>query len=179
MTKAIRVYLPVAQTALAVLLMYFNWRRMPRSAGASLESQISFGINLPAVLLSSNLAKIWSANYAPWFFFTYIVYFVLVAVLWYAVAIEASGTGGSTLMGWLVPRGVFRGIADLLLVLLGLALLYGGSTDLVFGHLRGPELPIPIGLLLWGVSIASFYASDLYRCTTTRRAGGPGSPGGP
>ena len=163
MTK-LRFYLPTVQTALAVLLMFLNWRRAPLFTGLSLDSQISYAINCPAALISLTVARVWTMSTAAWVVVIYPFYFALVALLWYAVAVEVRGTHGSLLMTKLVRQKGFRQTADAVLVGLGLLLMLLGFLNLVFSHRWQREIAMEIGASLWGLAIASYYARDFYIC---------------
>jgi hypothetical protein len=170
MPKTLRLYLPVTQAALAALLMFLNWREKPWTTGTTLASHISYAINAPVLLFTSPLVTFvsdrWPMNAALWFFFSYVIYCVLVAILWYGVAFEIGGTNGSSLWTLLIPRKALRGIADIALVGIGLLLLCIASLNLISRHNRDSLLMV-IGALIWGFAIALFYARDLYR--TARR----------
>ena len=164
MTKP-KFYLPLVQTALAALLMLLSWRKQPWSTGSTLECAISYGINAPVAFIGPLLAKIRlvAINRVPWFIASYLLYLTLVAILWYVVALEMSGTGGSTLMARLASRKAVRRTADLFLVAFGLAFVSIGSVGLGHWHeAQFKDLPIVIGVLTWGVVIAMFYGWDFW-----------------
>lgn len=144
--------------------MSLSWLKQPWRLGTTFESGISLGMNAPAYFVAYQLAIIVWANRVAWFAVSYLLYFVLVGVLWYAVAVEASGTSGSTIMSF-IRRKVLRRISDALLIAFGLFLALLGFMNLVFAHggETSPELiPMKVGYLLWGFAIAGFYARDFW-----------------
>jgi hypothetical protein len=163
--RKLRFYLPLAQTALAMFLMFLSWRKQPWTTGSTLECDISYGMNAPVAFISSFLAKIGfvAANRAAWFSVSYLLYFALVALLWYAASLEARGSGGSTIMATFIRRIVIRRIAGAVLVACGLfgASLGVGSVLSTHQSLY-KELPIMVGVFLWGLLIAWFYGRDFW-----------------
>jgi len=154
--------------------MFLSWRKQPWTTGTTLESQISYGLNAPVFFIGPVLARIRfvAVNRAPWFIANYLLYFVLVALLWYAVVLEASGAGGSTIMALLARRRVYRITADVLLVAFGLFLIFLGvmnSSQAFMGQAWHKDIPLVVGFLLWGLLITWFYAHDLYFGTRHQR----------
>lgn len=170
MAKTIKFYLPLGQAALVVLLMLLNSMRDAWGAWSAIERQVSYGINAPAAFISFFLAKLQLdisplVNEIQYLFFTYAFYFMLVVMLWYAVALEVSGgSNGSSLTS--LTR--FRETADLMLVALGLFLIFLGVMNFDLRSARRSEMPSSIGCLVWGVVVTSFYVRDLYICTKRR-----------
>ena len=170
MSKRIKFGLPAFQTAFAVLLMWLNWRTTPFRTGVSLESQISYGINMPAASLSLIVASHSTMSVAEWLVIIHLFYFALVALLWYAVAIEISGRHrGSLLMAKLTRRRGFRITADVVLVGVGLLLLQGAFMNLVFPHGGDQRIPMATGALLWGGALAWLYSRDFWFTVCAQR----------
>lgn len=163
--RKLRFYLPLVQTAMAVLLMFLNWRKHPWTTGSTLECNISYCMNAPIAFIGPLLARIRvvAVNNAAWFTVSYLLYLALVALLWYAVALEMSGSGGSTIMSLLARRQTVRRIADAVLVVIGLFFGFLMLGLAVYMHrISYKELPIPVGFLLWGFVIAWFYGRDFW-----------------
>jgi predicted membrane protein len=86
-----------------------------------------------------------------------VVYFGLVALLWYAVALEAAGKGRSIL----TPKTGMRAAADCLAIVFGASVLvFGVLYSSRFGS-RIDSFLVGITYLVWAVAIIVFYGHDL------------------
>jgi hypothetical protein len=93
-----------------------------------------------------------------------IVYFVLVAVLWYVVSVELGGRGQSVL----ASRTGMRSAADILAIILGAALgLVGFLVRRQFGYVSTYSTLVAVPYFIWGAAIAVFYGHDPWECLGT------------
>lgn len=122
----IRFALPLSQIAIAVGLTaadFLGHGISSRLAWIAPFRQLFIGLNAPAAEIEiylKRLAWIWSPSYYPAIFILdTFVYFLLVGLVWYAVAIEITGRGYSMLTSKLRPRRA----ADLLASAFGLILV--------------------------------------------------------
>lgn len=133
--------------------------------------QLGFALNGPATALRYILERFamqfcpatyegnpWTGCYPLAPIFETIVYFTLVWLLWYAVALEAGGRGQSIL----TPRTGRRVLADALLVLFGAAVAVFGTLSANPVHLPVRSTFVGVTYLLWALAIVIFYSHDLW-----------------
>ncbi len=147
--------------------MFLSWQKRPWSTGATLECDISYGINAPISFVGPVLARIpaVATSRAGWFIVSFGFYFVLVFLLWHAVALKVGEPGKSSLLTLLIRHKAIRRVIDALLVVFGLFLTFLSAMNFSHAFMNEAwhkEIPIVVGGLLWGLVIASFYAKNLY-----------------
>jgi uncharacterized membrane protein len=179
--RNIKLYLPATQVALAGLLLSLNlFRHSPlgKEPWEAPERLLCYGINAPASLLTSVLMKLGTvmmsarADYLLDLFVMYVLYLILVAALWYFVAIEISST--RTKGSGLTPLTRIRRLADLALIgggvlLASVALMYS-HIDAGFAHNTRNEMLFSFPCLLWGLGMAMFYGWDFYIALSAKTA---------
>jgi hypothetical protein len=142
------------------------------------DLQLGFALNAPATALRYCLERLamqfcpatyqgnpWTGCYPLAPIFETVVYFGLVWLLWYAVALEVAGRGQSTL----TPRTGRRGLADTLSVLFGA--FVGVFGVLSSNPMGSPVRSLLVGVtyLLWALAIIVFYGRDLWVHFRTRQ----------
>jgi hypothetical protein len=149
--------------------------RRPAEAWRSPQHQICFGVNAPAAVLSAFLRQ---GDYAispqpthfEYLLFSYGLYFILIAMLWYVVTVEITkiASKGNSLG----PLTYVRAGIDLTLLACACLLIFMGMMNLTLdvGSARWQENPSSVGCLLWGIAITLFSARDLYLRATWRES---------
>jgi hypothetical protein len=147
---------------LAIGLTMHNFRRpssLADPAWVKPDRQLCDALNAPAALIRFGLTQL--ANGLPnrdpnHMFIETTIYFVLVGLLWYAVAIEISGRGQSIL----ARRSGMRKSADILGIFFGVIL----GTVTAISDFGGSAAYIKLAAItwfIWAVVIVSFYGHDL------------------
>jgi hypothetical protein len=134
MRLRIRVWLPLLQLTIAVVLTTVNLLRhnsIENPSWVKPEKQICDGINAPATLVRFLLTKIGALEFPTFTRLTFVleimVYFVLVGLLWYVVALQVDRKTSSNESHALAPSTPIRAILDVLLILFALALMVFGA----------------------------------------------------
>lgn len=165
--------LPLVQVVLAVALMTSNFLRpfsMERPAWKLPDRQFCYGLNAPATLLAAVPARIadrWLREYYPLdLVVESVIYFLLIGLLWYGVAIEIGGNGRSVL----APITRMRTMSDTLAVIFGATLGVLGplGTRQVGGTVTYERL-VAAPYLIWAAIIIGFYGRDLLACRASSR----------
>jgi hypothetical protein len=96
--------------------------------------------------------------YALDFLFQTLIYFGLVWILWYCVALEVAGKGGSIL----TPRTGLRALTDMLAILFGEAI--GAFGALLSNRIGSSVNAFLVGMtyIIWAITIIAFYSRDLW-----------------
>jgi hypothetical protein len=129
-----------------------------------LDKTFCDALNAPAALLRLWIRLLWNhfffqgEYYAVEFFIDTVVFLGLVALLWYAVALEMEGNGRSVIL----PRDWMRIPADIAAVVLAPAVIVVLSR--IGPHIDSRPLTIVVtGLYFgWVIVIGVFYGRDLY-----------------
>jgi hypothetical protein len=161
-----RLVLPLVQVALAVALMTSNFLRpfsVENPAWTKPDRQFCLGLNAPATLLAEipvRFANRWFREYYPLdVVVDSVIYFLLIGILWYGVAIEIGGNGRSVL----APMTRMRRMSDTLAVIFGAMLGVLGllGTRQVGGTVAYVRL-VGMPYLIWAGTIMGFYGRDLW-----------------
>lgn len=166
-----RWYLPFVQVALATALLVSNLSR-PSAAyyqrWARPDAQLSYAINAPAGMLRAWLMGLAEQSGLPTHSIHWIemlvqtvLYILMVFLLWYFVSIELSKTPdrGSSLTR-LTP---IRGIADLLLIFIGIGIGYFAVlVQRQFGPVSVYSILVSVPYFVWSMGLVSFYCYDLW-----------------
>jgi hypothetical protein len=122
--------------------------------------QLCAGLNAPATLARGWLARITNGwRWGPFAFWT-TIYLLLIWLLWYLVGIEVGGKGQSIL----TPKTGMRRLADLLLIILGVAVALNGlSIRRESGFVAPYDTLEAVPYYVWGMIIVVFYAHDLWQ----------------
>lgn len=163
MTKSkLRFVLPVVQMVLAIGLTMHNFGRpssFENPAWTKPDRQLCDALNAPAALVRYGLTLV--ANGLPnrdpnHMLIETTIYFALVGLLWYAVAIEISGRGQSVL----TARSGMRKSADIFGIFFGVVL--GAVTAI--SDFGGSAMYIKLAVIAWfawAAVIVGFYGHDL------------------
>jgi hypothetical protein len=180
MRLSLRFTLPSVQTVIAIALTMTIFSRPESETYVYMDNfglQLGFALNAPATALRYCLERLamqfcpatyegnsWTGCYPLAPIFETVVYFGLVWLLWYVVALEAAGGGQSVL----TPRTGRRRLTDSLLVLFG-ALV--GVFGILSNRIGEPIRSTLVGVtyLLWAIAIIIFYSRDLWGHFRTRK----------
>lgn len=169
MRSRLRWLLPLIQVVFAVTLTMSNLSRrdsMSNPSWTAPDRQLCDGLNAPAAvlrfLLSKALDSVLSSHPVIQFVLEIILYFWLVALLWYVVSIEA--VGWKTVKSSSVTRKVkARTWVDLMIVFLGIGVVFAG--ELVrhqFGYVSVYSNLISVPYFVWGLILMGFYGNDIW-----------------
>lgn len=172
----LRVWLPVVQLAIAIVLITGNRLRdrIEDPSWIKPDRQICDGLNAPASVVRFCLLRVADRELqsVAWIDFTLetIVYFALVWLLWYFVSIEVSGRNGKR-PNALTRTTTMRAAIDVPLIVFGAALAvygqlvrhqFGGRPD-VYANL------VSVPYFIWAIVLVTFYAYDLWAYSQSRR----------
>jgi hypothetical protein len=163
MRPKIRIVLPLVQVLVAIGLITSNVLRphpIRNPPFMAPDWQFCAGLNAPATLVRGWLVGITNGwLWGPFAFWT-AVYLLLVWLLWYLVSIEIGGKGFSIL----TPKTGIRRIADLFLIIVGAAVVLGGSVIRRQSGFLAPYNTLEaVPYFIWGATIVAFYGHDLWR----------------
>jgi hypothetical protein len=164
------VLLPVVQLGVAITLISSNRFRhdsIENPSWVAPDRQVCDGLNAPAAVIRMLLVKLCDYLFTrqAWLISVLetIVFCVLVALLWYLVAIEISSMirdGRSAL----TSTSGMRAVADVLLITFGISLAvagglvrhqFGGRPDIYANLVAAPYF-------VWALIIVAFYGYDLW-----------------
>lgn len=174
MHRRLRFILPFVMVMVTIAMTISNFSRpggylRPWSRNTSSweapDRQICDGLNAPATLIRTLLLKCadtWLHDPQADFMLETIVYFSLVGVLWYLVAIKISpsslGWGGSLTFKVEVRKSI-----DVIFILFGLALgVCAWFVRHQFGHTTLYSSLISLPYLVWALILIFFYGKDLW-----------------
>lgn len=189
MRTRMRLVLPLAQVAIAIILKTHNFLGpdpLVHPAWQRADNQFCNGLNAPATLVRELLGRtaarleclLWipaglrSATPCCWGYLSYpvdlaldtIVYFGLVWLVWYGVSVEIRGGGQSVL----ASKTRMRAVADALAIVFSVAMVAYGLE--IRSGFRAPSAywnVVAVPYYIWGVSVMIFYGRDLRSCFRT------------
>lgn len=164
----IRIILPTVQVLIAAALIACNEHR-PAPTGEdtigdsrdfALDIQSCWALNAPAAMIAriqraATHDLLWT-HYPLDVVVDLGVLFLLVWLLWYAVAVEITGRGLSVLS----PRTGIRRVADVLAIILG-AFVVPYADRVTMDVLAPYQKVLACVYLLWTLAIIGFYGRDL------------------
>jgi hypothetical protein len=173
----LRVWLPLVQLAVAIALTTSKFLRLNRIENPSWiapDRQICDALNAPAALVRFFLLKFavraFTRPSRVDFILETIVYFALVGVLWFFVAVEINARNREKLSALTAKTGI-RTAADVVLIAFGAGLTvlgqlvrhqFGGIPD-TYSNL------IAVPYFIWAIVIVVFYGHDLWATRVTGR----------
>jgi hypothetical protein len=172
----LRVWLPLAQLAAAIALTGSNFLRRDRIENPSwtaLDRQVCDGLNAPAALIRFCMLKVvhLRAPYLFWpdFILETVLYFGLIGLLWYFVAVEISERSREKLSALTSKTGM-RTASDVVLIAFGAGLAgFGQLVRHQFGGVPDTHSNlIAVPYFVWAIALIVFYGHDLWTYQNSR-----------